>query len=73
MVWLSHKECHNLENKTKVISADLLDFYFDLEDIFIQIDEEKKFGNKKLVKKKVWWTNILFKHFFSILVKNKLL
>ena len=41
-------------NKTKVISADLLDFYFDLEDIFIQIDEEKKFGNKKLVKKKVW-------------------
>ena len=29
-------------NKTKVISADLLDFYFYLEDIFIQIDGEKK-------------------------------
>ena len=27
----------NYTNKTKVISADLLDFYFDLEDIYIQI------------------------------------
>ena len=31
----------------------------------------KKFGNKKLVKKRVWWKNILLKHFFSILVKKK--
>ena len=29
-------ECvYNTYNKTKVISADLLDFYFDFEDIYI--------------------------------------
>ena len=40
-----------IANKTKVISADLLEFYFDFEDIYIQIDEPK-FGNKKMVRKK---------------------
>ena len=39
------------QNKTKVISADLLEFYFDFEDIYIQIDENK-FGNKNMVRKK---------------------
>ena len=34
-----------------MISADLLEFYFDFEDIYIQIDENK-FGNKKMVRKK---------------------
>ena len=43
-----------IENKTNVISADLLDFCFDFEDIYISNDEEKKWGNKKLVKKRVW-------------------
>ena len=32
----------NNYNKTKVIRADLLDFYFDFEDIYIKIDEEQK-------------------------------
>ena len=26
---------YKIKNKTKVISADLLDFYFDFEDIYI--------------------------------------
>ena len=41
----------HIEYKTKVIRADLLDFYFDFEDIHIKIYEEKKLGTKKLVKK----------------------
>jgi hypothetical protein len=30
-----YKKYKKYENKTKVISADLLDFYFDFEDIYI--------------------------------------
>ena len=33
-------------NKTKVIRADLLDFYFDFEDIYIKIEEKKNWGIK---------------------------
>ena len=52
--WASIKGKPFLErNKTKVISADLLDFYFDCEDTYIKI-YKKKMGNIKLVKKRVW-------------------
>ena len=35
------------KNKTKVISADLLDFDLDFEDIYIKIYEKTKLGIKK--------------------------
>ena len=43
-----------------MISADLLDFYFDLEDIYIQIDEEKNLGIKN------WWKKEFGEKIFSL-------